>query len=417
MFFLVRKNKKLTEKNELIISLLFLISLAIFIYNQLLTKNQIFIFFLIPIAAAYSHVYVIKYFNKKYLIYFILIIFIFSTTKYHIRFNHHKKFMELANVNFNLAEDASKLDKRLSGLKWITPHYPENPKYEINLLIDIKNFLLAINEEKIIITDYQFFSSLLNNKIASPNKWYDDLSIPDRKNKYYYVHKNFFLSKIKKNKIKHLFFIGKQKHKMNFFEEFINEKRNSASTKSVTSLLGNIGKNPDKSEGKTRIWNDIDSEHVKGFISGFYPHKDYDIQKGTVNQYIDKQNQVGGLDEWTICLFSRKEGRRIDFEKDDVVYAVQRTPETPIYNDRIVFKQIIDPKHEAYDLTEEERGRVQITEKKAMKPASIRNTRPSTRGLLLIYPLHNTDGEQDKRYGKDGAPVFGVSISSPLIIS
>ena len=47
-----------------------------------------------------------------------------------------------------------------------------------------------------IITDYQFFSSLIKNKFASPNKWYDNRSIPDKKNKYYNMHKNFFLGKI-----------------------------------------------------------------------------------------------------------------------------------------------------------------------------------------------------------------------------
>ena len=223
-FSLVKiKKKNLTKKNELVVSLLFLGSVAILIYCQLLTKNQVLIFFLIPISAAYSHAYAKKYFNNKYVIYFILVIFIFATAKYHIRFNQNRKFIELVNADLSLAEDAIQLDKRLQGLKWITPHYPYKPVDEINLLLYAKSILSEEREEKIIITDYQFFSSLLNNKIASPNKWYDGISIPDRKNKYYYVHKNFFLSKIKKNKIKHLFFIGKQKHKMNFFEEFINE--------------------------------------------------------------------------------------------------------------------------------------------------------------------------------------------------
>ena len=77
-----------------------------------------------------------------------------------------------------------KLDKRLKGLKWITPHYPNKPLKEINLLLDTKNILSEKKGEKIIITDYQFFSSMLNNKFASPNKWYDDLSIPDKNNKY-----------------------------------------------------------------------------------------------------------------------------------------------------------------------------------------------------------------------------------------
>jgi len=237
-FFLIKiKKKDLVQKNELIVSLLFLGSVAILVYCQLLTKNQILIFFLIPISAAYSHAYTLKYFNNKYLIYFILAIFIFSTAKYHIRFNHHKKFIELVNADFNLAEDATQLDKRLKWVKWITPHYIDKPLDEINLLIETKNILFEVRERKIFITDYQFFSSLLNNKFASPNKWYDNQSIPDKKNKYYYVYKEFFLNKVKNNKIKHLFFIGKHKRELHFFEEFINENECVASNQHNELLI------------------------------------------------------------------------------------------------------------------------------------------------------------------------------------
>ena len=138
----------MAQKNELVVSLLFLGSVAILIYCQLLTKNQVLIFFLIPISAAYSHAYTIKYFNKKYLIYFILVIFIFTTVKYHVRFNQNRKFIELANADFNLAENVVKLDKRLKGLKWITPHYPNKPLKEINLLLDTKNILSEKKGEK-----------------------------------------------------------------------------------------------------------------------------------------------------------------------------------------------------------------------------------------------------------------------------
>jgi len=133
--------------------------------------------------------------------------------------------MELAGADLTLAEDASILDKRLKGLKWITPHYPNNPKQELNLLIEAKKILENVKEKKIIVTDYQFFSSLLKNRFSSPNKWYDDLSIPKKENKYYNSHKKFFLNKIKNNKIKHIFFIGKQKHKMSFFRELSNENQ------------------------------------------------------------------------------------------------------------------------------------------------------------------------------------------------
>jgi hypothetical protein len=225
-FFLAKiKKKNLIQKKELVVSFLFLGSIGILIYCQLLTKNQVLIFFLIPICAAYSHSYTKKYFNKIYLVYFILLIFIFTTVKYHLRYNQDRKFIELVNANFSLSEDASKIDKSLSGLKWITPHYLYSPSDEIDLLIDTKNILLKAKKKKIIITDYQFFSSIINNKFASPNKWYDDLSIPKKDSKYYDTHKNFFLDKIVKNKIKYLYFIGKSKNEMYFFKEFIGENK------------------------------------------------------------------------------------------------------------------------------------------------------------------------------------------------
>ena len=39
-FFLLKKNKNLKENNEFIVPSIFLICVAIFIYNQLLTKKQ-----------------------------------------------------------------------------------------------------------------------------------------------------------------------------------------------------------------------------------------------------------------------------------------------------------------------------------------------------------------------------------------
>ena len=72
---------------------------------------------------------------------------------------------------------------------------------------------------------------MLNNKLASPNKLYDERGVPDKKNKYYNMHKNFFLNKIKKNEIKYLFFIGKNKSEMYFFKEFFHENECIVSNK------------------------------------------------------------------------------------------------------------------------------------------------------------------------------------------
>jgi len=238
LFYLINmKGKKLKQRNEIFILLLFLGTLSIFVYCQLVTKNQILIFFLIPIMLAVSHAYTIRYLNKKYIIYAILVFFIFSTTKNHIRFNHHKKFMELADVNFEIAEDAGKIDKKLSGLKWISPNYSQNPLKEINLLIDTKNILMDRKANKIIISHYNFFSGILENSFASPNKWYDKLSFPNDDSKFYNVYKDFFISKIKNNKIEYIYAVGKNKEL--YFKKLINHDE-CAVSKKLNEILTEI---------------------------------------------------------------------------------------------------------------------------------------------------------------------------------
>ena len=114
--------------------------------------------------------------------------------------------------------------------------YINEPTKEIELLIEVKNFLINIKDKKVLITDYQFFASLLNNKIASPNKWYDSLSVPDKRNKYYNEYKKFFITKINDNQIKYMYFIGKNKHSMSFFQEFISNNECIVSKK-INELL------------------------------------------------------------------------------------------------------------------------------------------------------------------------------------
>tara|TARA_B100000029_G_C17183724_1_gene817936 strand:- start:54 stop:512 length:459 start_codon:yes stop_codon:yes gene_type:complete len=131
--------------------------------------------------------------------------------------------MELVNADFTLMVDATQLDSNLKGLKWISPHYISEPSKEINLLIDAKEIFSDSKDKMIIITDYLFFSGLLENEFASPNKWYDNLSVPDKKNKYYLNYKKFFLSKLKQNQIKHVYLLDKNEDI--FFKEFIDDKK------------------------------------------------------------------------------------------------------------------------------------------------------------------------------------------------
>ena len=121
--------------------------------------------------------------------------------------------MELANVDFNLAVNAKIIDDKFSNLKWITPEYPETPLQEINYLNEAKNILIKDKIPKILITDYQFLPVIIENKNVSPNKWYDDLSVPTKESKFFELYKNFYLSKIKLQKIKNIYIVGLDKEK------------------------------------------------------------------------------------------------------------------------------------------------------------------------------------------------------------
>ena len=118
--------------------------------------------------------------------------------------------MELNLVNFEISEKGMNLDKNLKGLKWISPDY-ENPKEEIQLLNEAKKEIISESNIKIIITDYLIFSFITNNKTLTPNKWFDDLSVPDKNNIFFKSYKSFFQSKLIEQNIKIVYILGADK--------------------------------------------------------------------------------------------------------------------------------------------------------------------------------------------------------------
>ena len=114
-------------------------------------------------------------------VFLVILVLSFSITgKYHLRFNEHKKFHELANVNLDLSKEAYLIDKKLKGLKWITPYYKDNPEAEINFLKYTLETLKKDKRKKMVITNYLFFSAILNENLYSPSKTYtlDGASFP-----------------------------------------------------------------------------------------------------------------------------------------------------------------------------------------------------------------------------------------------
>jgi hypothetical protein len=190
------------------------LSTSAFIVHQILTKNQTLIFFLIPILFAFSHIYLGLYKSKqtKFLSLILILICLFAVVKYHIRFNENRKFHELTYTNFELASNGQEIDKKFIGLRWITPDYKNKPAEEIALLNEVKLYLENDSRTKMVITNYSFFSSILNEKLFSPSRWYisDGTDYPSKNSRYFPNYKNLLISLIKNNNIDVIYMIYPQ---------------------------------------------------------------------------------------------------------------------------------------------------------------------------------------------------------------
>lgn len=180
------------------------------IAHQLLTLNQKFIFFIIPILLGFSHIYYKKYFTYNIVVFCILILFGSASTIYY-KFNYvdNRKFMELETVDLKRSLDASILDKKLKNLKWISPIFPENPLKEIKLLKESIKIINNDEREKMLITHYQFMANIINDYVYSPSRLYtgNGVDYPLIDNKNFYIYKEFFLNQIVKNNIEIIYTI------------------------------------------------------------------------------------------------------------------------------------------------------------------------------------------------------------------
>ena len=211
----IKSTKNIVNKNFFyFLSLLFLIiSLVI---HQTNTRNQEFIFFLIPVMSAFSSIYILNYEikYKKYFSVFLVIFCLFVTLKYHFRFNDERRFHEMSEVNFDLSIDAKNIDKKLSGLKWITPIFPLNPEKEIKFLKEIINILNKENKNTMVLSNYSFLSLVSNKNLHSPSRWFipNGAAYPIENNKYYNEYKKFLIDLITRKNISVIYIIAPVKN-------------------------------------------------------------------------------------------------------------------------------------------------------------------------------------------------------------
>ncbi len=242
-----RKNKNIIFQKEVLLNFFIILCAISFIFHQLITANQTFIFSLIPFLCGLFFIQLDDFHKKidKKLKIFLLLLIIFTTFKYHNDYNTNRKFMDLQNVNLNNSVEAKILDKKFNNLKWITPFYfNENPKQELELLKDALSVISKESEKEIaIITHYQFFSVLSEKKINIFNRWYfagNNTHPVNKESKYFSYYNNRINNLIKEKGINKIYLVKthpREFHYINFEELLENFCYNEKKFSPIFSLI------------------------------------------------------------------------------------------------------------------------------------------------------------------------------------
>ena len=136
---------------------------------------------------------------------------------------------DLQFVDLTKAVDAASISYKLSNLKWITPfHYGKNPEKEISLIKNTIEILKNEKRVKMVITNYQFFSLILEEDLNIPNRWnlHHHNLYPIENHKHFYYYKNFFSKNLKSNKIEVIYIVKshpKEKIDIEHFKVYLDD--------------------------------------------------------------------------------------------------------------------------------------------------------------------------------------------------
>jgi hypothetical protein len=209
--------KKIRENNRSlnILNLIVILSVIAFLFNQLITANQIYIFSLIPILAAALHINLNNIRVNRKMFYLLIFVVLFATVKFHLRFNIDRKFLDLENVDKSKAINVNKINENFNNLKWISKYV--EPKNELLVIQQALQVINSDEREKTLITHYQFISTILDKPLYILNRWYlwDNNTHPTENHKYFEFYKLLVNKNIKKNNIKVIYLLG-QKNMIKF---------------------------------------------------------------------------------------------------------------------------------------------------------------------------------------------------------
>ena len=138
-----------------------------------------------------------------------------ATVKFHLRYNTDRKFHDLENIDKSKAINAKLINKNFNNLRWISKF--DDPTTEVSVIKQALEIISQDKREKTLVTHYQFFSTILNERINLLNRWYlwDNNTHPTENHKYFKIYKALINKNIKNNDVKVIYLLG-QKNEIKF---------------------------------------------------------------------------------------------------------------------------------------------------------------------------------------------------------
>ena len=147
--------------------------------------------------------------NPK-IFYALILITLFATVKFHYRFNVERKFHDLENIDKSNAINANEIHKNFKNLKWISKS--DSPKNELLVIKRAMEEISNDSRKKILITHYQFMSTILDEPLHILNRWYlwDNNTHPTENHRYFKNYRSLVNKNIKSNRIKVIYLLGQE---------------------------------------------------------------------------------------------------------------------------------------------------------------------------------------------------------------
>jgi len=179
------------------------------------------------------------------------------------------------------------------------------------------------------------------------------------------------------------------------------DRNRRALTELVTSMSGRPADKIRDRDTEWHVWQGQSPDKVLTFLQAYVASHEPCLRDGAarLREYIQHRITEGELSEWCVCLVSVSTARtkqRVQIAGLDVGLnrrsAQDNDPET-YRMDQLAGRdeEAVDLSHSEFKQAQDESG---VADKSMPSRGSIRNARPPTRGLLLLYPLTRTKDDE-----------------------